>query len=197
MAKYSTEFKMKVVKEYLEGNILYPQISNKYCIPSETIIRKWVNAYKSQGYDGLKVKRKNNNYSLDFKLNVVDLYLTGEMSYQSLANELKINNPSMIARWVNDFREKGIEGLKSKKRGRPSKMAKTPEKSKDIKSESSAQLTNEEDNSLNEAQLKEKIKKLEERNYWLQLENDAIKKKIELSQMTDAEIRQLLKQSKS
>ena len=76
-------------------------------------------------------------------------------------------------------------------------MEKTPEKSKDIKSESSAQLTNEEDNSLNEAQLKEKIKKLEERNYWLQLENDAIKKKIELSQMTDAEIRQLLKQSKS
>ena len=44
---------------------------------------------------------------------------------------------------------------------------------------------------------KEKIKKLEEKNYWLQLENDAIKKKIELSQMTDTEIRQLLKQLKS
>ena len=56
-------------------------------------------------------------------------------------------------------------------------MAKTPEKSKDIKLESTSQLTNEEDNSLNEAQLKEKIKKLEEKNYWLQLENDAIKKR--------------------
>ena len=76
-------------------------------------------------------------------------------------------------------------------------MAKTPEESKDIKLESTSQLTNEEDNPLNEAQLKEKIKKLEEKNYWLQLENDAIKKKIELSQMTDAEIRQLLKQLKS
>ncbi|WP_223418103.1 helix-turn-helix domain-containing protein [Anaerococcus murdochii] len=134
---------------------------------------------------------------MEFKLNVVNLYLTGEMSYQSLANELKINNPLMIARWVIDFREKGIEGLKSKKRGRPSKMSKSPKKSKDTKIESSAQLTNEEDNSLNEAQLKEKIKKLEEKNYWLQLENDAIKKKIELSQMTDTEIRQLLKQLKS
>ena len=59
MAKYNTEFKMEVVKEYLEGNISYSQISNKYCIPSETIIIKWVNAYKSQGYDGLKVKRQN------------------------------------------------------------------------------------------------------------------------------------------
>ena len=70
MAKYSTEFKMKVVKEYLEGNISYPQISDKYCIPSETIIRKWVNAYKSQGYEGLKVKIKNTQYTLEFKLNV-------------------------------------------------------------------------------------------------------------------------------
>ena len=197
MAKYSTEFKMKVVKEYLESKNSYTNLSEKYCIPDKSVIRRWVNSYKSQGYEGLKVKRENTQYTLEFKLNVVNLYLTGEMSYQILANELKINNPSMIAKWVIDFRQKGIEGLKSKKRGRPSKMSKSPKKSKDTKIESSAQLTNEEDNSLNEAQLKEKIKKLEEKNYWLQLENDAIKKKIELSQMTDTEIRQLLKQLKS
>ncbi|MDU7141207.1 MAG: helix-turn-helix domain-containing protein [Finegoldia magna] len=197
MAKYSTEFKMKVVKEYLESNISYKTLSDKYCIPSEIVVITWVNAYKSQGYEGLKVKRKNTQYTLEFKLNVVNLYLTGEMSYQSLANELKINNPSMIRRWVIDFREKGIEGLKSKKRGRPSEMSKSPKKSKNTKVESSSNITNSENESLTQTQLKEKIKKLEEQNYWLQLENDAIKKKIELSQMTDAEIRQLLKQLRS
>ena len=119
------------------------------------------------------------------------------MSYQSLANNLKINNPSIITRWVNEYREKGIEGLRSKKRGRPSKMPKSPKRSKDTKIETSANITNLENESLTQAQLKEKIKKLEEENYWLQLENDAIKKKIELSQMTDTEIRRLLKQSKS
>ncbi|MDU1878440.1 MAG: transposase [Finegoldia magna] len=128
MAKYSTEFKTKVVKEYLESNTSYKTLSNKYCMPSESIIRKWVNAYKSQGYEGIKVKRKNTQHTLEFKLNVVNLYLTGEMSYQSLANELKINNPSMIARWVNDFREKGIEGLNPKKRGRSSNMVKDSKK---------------------------------------------------------------------
>lgn len=106
MAKYSTEFKMKVVKEYLETNISYKSLSGKYRIPSEVVVKTWVNAYKSQGYEGLKVKRKNKQYTLEFKLNVVNLYLTGEMSYQSLANELKINNPSIITRWVIDFREK-------------------------------------------------------------------------------------------
>ena len=195
MAKYRTELKMKVVKEYLESNTSYKTLSDKYRIPNKSIIITWVNTYKTQGYEGRKVKRKNTKYPLEFKLNVVNLYLTGEMSYQSLANELKISNPAIITRWVNDFRKQGIEGLKPKKRGRPSKMPKSTNKSKDIKIDSSEKLTNLEDNSLTQAQLKEKIKKLEEKNYWLQLENDAIKKKIELSQMTDAEIRQLLKQS--
>ena len=156
MAKYSTEFKMKVVKEYLKSNISYKTLSNKYCIQSENVVKIQVNAYNSQGYEGLKVKRQNTQYTLEFKLNVVNLYLTGEMSYQSLASELKINNPSIIARWVKDFREKVIEGLKSKKRGRPSKIPKLPKKSKDIKIDSSANLTNLENNSLTEAQLKEK-----------------------------------------
>ena len=115
MSKYNTEFKLKVVKEYLEGNVSYKDLSKKYSIPDKHIVRTWVNAYESQGYEGLEVKRKNNKYTLEFKLNTVNLYLTGEMSYQSLANELKINNPSIIARWVKEFREKGIEGLKPKK----------------------------------------------------------------------------------
>ncbi|MDY6019781.1 MAG: helix-turn-helix domain-containing protein [Anaerococcus sp.] len=195
MAKYSTEFKMRIVKEYLKGNISFKNLAEKYNVSHQEIVKRRVNAYKSQGYEGLKVKRENRQYNLEFKLNVVNLYLTGEMSYQSLANELKINNPSIINRWVKEFREKGTEGLKTKKRGRPSKMPKSQKKSKDTKMSLSTDLTKLENDSLTQAQLKEKIKKLEEKNYWLQLENDAIKKKIELSQMTDAEIRQLLKQS--
>ena len=77
------------------------------------------------------------------------------------------------------------------------KIVKNAKNFEKIKIYSLESLTNSENNSLTEAQLKEKIKKLEEKNYWLQLENDAIKKKIELSQMTDAEIRQLLEQSRS
>ncbi|WP_058989767.1 helix-turn-helix domain-containing protein [Anaerococcus rubeinfantis] len=169
MAKYSTEFKMKVVKEYLETNISYKSLSEKYKLSHQEIVKRWVNAYKSQGYEGLKVKRENTKYTLEFKLNVVNLYLTGEMSYQSLANQLKINNPSMITRWVNDFREKGIEGLKPKKRGRLSKMPNSQNKSKDTKIESTTNISNSENQSLTEAQLKEKIKKLEEKKDWFQI----------------------------
>ena len=175
MAKYKTEFKMKVVKEYLEGNVSYKYLAKKYSIPDKSNVRRWVNAYESQGYDGLKVSRTNNNYSLDFKLNVVNLYLTGEMSYQSLANELKISNPSMIARWVKEFREEGIEGLKTKKRGRPSNMP-NKDKNKDLKNKS--KKTKKEFSEL---------EKLREDNYYLKMEVEILKKKD--SVLTDDRIR--------
>lgn len=56
----------------------------------------WVNAYESQGYNGLKVPKRNDSYSLDFNLKVVKLYLIVEMSYEILANEININNLSII-----------------------------------------------------------------------------------------------------
>lgn len=63
MTKYSTEFKMKLVKEYLEENSSYQILARKYNIPNKIIIINWVNAFKTQGYEGLRVSRKNNNYS--------------------------------------------------------------------------------------------------------------------------------------
>ena len=38
------------------------------------------------------------------KLSVVELYLSSEISYQDLALQEGITNPSMIANWVNHFR---------------------------------------------------------------------------------------------
>ena len=132
MTKYSTEFKIKVVEAYLNNEGGYGFLAKKYGVSNKELIRRWVNSYNTQGYEGIKLSRKNNSYSLEFKKNIVKLYLTGEMSYQSLANELKISNPSMIARWVKEFREEGIEGLKAKKRGRPSNMP-NKDKNKDLK----------------------------------------------------------------
>lgn len=171
---------MKVVKAYLNNEGGYEFLAKKYGISNESIVRRWINAFNSQGYDGIKVSRKNNNYSFEFKQNIVKLYLTGEMSYQELANQFKINNPSLIARWVIDFRNQGLEGLKPKKRGRPSSMTK--------------------DNKLPKKQLKkeyskeeiDEIKRLKDENYWLQMEIDFLKKKMELEDEDDRKMREWL-----
>ncbi len=171
---------MKVVKAYLNNEGGCEFLAKKYGISNESIVRRWINAFNSQGYDGLKVSRKNNNYSFEFKKNIVKLYLTGEMSYQELANQFKINNPSLIARWVIDFRNQGLEGLKPKKRGRPSSMTKdkkTPKKQ--IKKEYSEEEIDE-------------IKRLKEELYWAQMEIDFLKKKMELEDEDDRKMREWL-----
>lgn len=50
MAKYSYEFKKKVVSEYLneQGRLKY--LIKKYSIPSRKTLQVWINAYKEFGY---------------------------------------------------------------------------------------------------------------------------------------------------
>lgn len=62
--------------------------------------------------------RKNGTYSFEKKLSVVELYMTPEVSYQQLALQENILNPSLIVRWVNDFRIAGADALRPKKKGR-------------------------------------------------------------------------------
>lgn len=46
------------------------------------------------------------------------MYESSEKSYQEVANELGLNNPSLIARWRKEYQEQDIKGL-SRKQGRP------------------------------------------------------------------------------
>jgi len=49
MAKYSTEFKKKIVAEYLKGNIGYRNLAKKYNIPSARQIEIWIADYQNLG----------------------------------------------------------------------------------------------------------------------------------------------------
>ena len=62
--------------------------------------------------------RKQTKYSFEKKIFVVELYLSSEISYQDLAIQEGITNPSMIANWVNRFRAAGPDALRPHKKGR-------------------------------------------------------------------------------
>ena len=117
MAKYSYEFKKKIVDAYLRGEGSYGYLSSVYG-PQKRDIQKWVKNYQSFGDEGLMRSRQQKKYSFEKKLSVVELYLTNEISYQELAIQEGITNPSLIAAWVSRFRVAGPEALKSRKKGR-------------------------------------------------------------------------------
>lgn len=118
MAKYNFEFKKKVVLEYLDGKGGTPHLSKKHGLSSDSQLRKWINAYNAFGDEGLMRSRKQTKYSFEKKIFVVKLYLSSEISYQDLAIQEGITNPSMIANWVNRFRAAGPDALRPHKKGR-------------------------------------------------------------------------------
>ena len=118
MAKYSFELKKKVVNAYLKGEGGYGYLANQYGVPNKGIVMRWIKAYEVLGDDGLVRSRKKEDYTFEYKLHVVELYLSSEVSYQELALQEGINNPAMLTKWVNDFRIAGPDALKPKKKGR-------------------------------------------------------------------------------
>ncbi|WP_455716801.1 hypothetical protein [Anaerosporobacter sp.] len=69
-------------------------MAEKYGVTNRRQVLNWVHYYQSLGGEGLLRFRKNQIYSFEYKLYVVELYLTTEVKYQELALSEGINNIS-------------------------------------------------------------------------------------------------------
>ena len=164
MAKYSLEFKLEVVHEYLNGEGSYDYIAKKHNMTACSLIKEWVAVFRKLGKEGLIRSGQNNTYSFQFKVHVVELYLSSKVSYQELALSQGINNYALIARWVNDFKIAGPDGLRPKKKGR--------KKILDIRESEKSSKTIEE-RSIDTST--EHVKKLEDELLKLRIENAYLK----------------------
>ena len=160
MAKYSYEFKHKIVMEDLSGQGGYEYLGKKYDV-HHSVIRKWVQNYNHFGEESLLRSRKHQSYPFEFKLHVVELYLTSELSYQQLALQVGMTDPARITRWVLDYRAAGPEELKPKKKGRK----RTMDKEKIIREIEEGDSNDQ----------KELLKQLQEENLRLRIENEFLK----------------------
>lgn len=165
MAKYSYEFKKKVVQAYLNGEGGKKFLAKKYGIPADSNVRKWIDNYREFGDEGLMRSREQKKYSFEKKLSVVELYLSSEISYRELALQEKIYNPSQIVKWVNDFRIAGPDALRPKKKGCKKTLDNSKRKSNTIQDKSSIPV----DTSI------EHVKELEEELLKLRIENAYLK----------------------
>ena len=160
MAKYSFEFKVKVVEEYLNGHESTRSLERKYGV-HHADVQKWINNYKRFGEESLRRSRKKQVYTTEFKLHVIELYLSSELSYRQLAIQMGIPDSALIARWMNEYRAAGPEALIPKKKGRK----RTMDKGKIIQDINDG-------NSVNQ---KELLKQLQEENLKLRIENAFLK----------------------
>ena len=127
---------------------------------------------------GLIRSRKNQTYSFEKKLSVVELYLSSEISYQDLALQEGITNPSMIVDWVNRFRVAGPDALRPHKKGRRKTLEKPEKKSSTLPIESSVDTS------------AEHVKELEDELLKLRIENAFLKEMRRLRLEDEAKMRE-------
>ena len=94
--KYSVEFKMKVVQEYLKGEKGSGVLGHELGI-HPSIILNWYNLYKQHGIEGLKTRTTNPAYSNVFK-EKVKAELRNKVSINFLKTKYRLS-PSTLKRW--------------------------------------------------------------------------------------------------
>ena len=168
MSKYSKEFKLKLVLEYIENHISPEQQKRKYGI-SPSLVRQWIAQYQSTG----KFTKPTRQFSGNFKLKVLNYQQEHHLSDLQTALIFGITNHGTICAWRKKYITGGTEAL-FQKQGRRSKMPKK---------------------SLIPNKPREEWTKDEELAY-LRMENDFLKKYLALVQEDDKKKQQQKKDRK-
>ena len=141
MSKYSNEFKLQIIKYYLEENHSYLECCKKFNIPSKTQIKEWVKKYKQHGPDGL-IKRQNSSYDGGFKQYVVEYMHNNHLSATETAVHFRLGATNLVLKWERIYYEEGPQALYEERRGRSKKMSSTPRK-KELSKENEEDLIEE------------------------------------------------------
>ena len=165
MTKYSTEFKVKVVKAYFNGDGSFEYLAKKFNMANSSAIKRWVDLTREQGYSSLQVSHRRNNYTADFKLKVVTYYRTHEVGGEKVAAKFKLH-PSQVYSWYRRYQKEGIIGLRPKPKSRP---VRDMNKQKNKRNLNQLSMTKEE-------QYKQKIADLQAKLAYAKMENDILKK---------------------
>ena len=162
---YSTELKLQAVLTYLSSNWSLKSVCDKYEISSRSVLRRWIDQYNSG--KTLNQKRGNSQMNagrktgLNERIEIVQYTIANELDYQKAMKKFGVSY-SQVYSWVRKYRAHGQAGL-ADRRG------------KSLASKS--QLSEKEAQEL-------RIKELEARNQYLEVENDLLKKLKEIERRT-------------
>ena len=118
MSKYSEEFKLKLVLEYIEKHISPEQQKKKYGI-HPSLVRQWISQYQLAG----KFTEPMRHFSGEFKLKVLNYQQEHHLSDSQISLIFGITNTGTVCAWRKKYITGGTEAL-FKKQGRYSKMPK-------------------------------------------------------------------------
>ena len=113
--KYSDEFRLEVILEYLSGTTGgFSTVAKKYGM-DRSMLRRWVHAYEKHGSEGLC--RVLGTYSGEFKIYVVEYMHSNSLSLRETASHFCIPSAPTISKWERIYYEEGPDALLEERRG--------------------------------------------------------------------------------
>ena len=116
MYKYTTEFKLKVVKHHLKTGDGYWKTTKFFKLPSTSMVQEWCRKYKKHGVEGLKPKSKYQNYDGKFKQDVIEYMHANHLSLTETCMYFNLGHRDLVRRWERIYYEKGPNALYEKHR---------------------------------------------------------------------------------
>lgn len=183
---YTSEFKMKVVKEYLADQGSIRDLALKYNIKTPSTVLVWIH----KCYNGEEIKDynpKGDVYTMKARktthkerIEIVEWCIANNKEYKLAADHFNVPY-AQVYHWVNLYLKQGADSLRLKKRGR---------KSRDYIEEP---LTKEE-------KLEKELEMSNRKNEKLELTIEVLKKKMEIEDRLASqwlEMKRAMKQSKN
>jgi transposase-like protein len=101
MGRFSIEDKMSAVKRHLENGESCKRIAGSIGADDETV-REWCRNYQVMGIDAF-TRTHHRKYTLEFKTNAVESYLTGKGSIFDTCRVFEIPSRGQLQRWIKEY----------------------------------------------------------------------------------------------
>lgn len=101
-SRYSLEFKVSVVRAYLDGESSERILAEQWGLDRHTV-HSWIQKYREQGEVGLLQRSENTKYTAQFKVLCVKAVLSGEGSVDDIVAKYNISCREVLRSWVKRY----------------------------------------------------------------------------------------------
>jgi transposase len=114
--KHKTETRIEAARLF-DAGFGHSAVASLLKIPKGTS-RQWFDSHRNARLLGLGFVSGNKHYSFELKLAAVEKFIAGSTKAEVLF-EFDISTRALFNKWLASYRLHGVDGLKSKARGRP------------------------------------------------------------------------------
>ena len=103
--KLGVEEKIKIIRDYLKGQISISEAASESKVSGETV-NQWIRNYEADGVDAF-LSRKNHVYRPELKRQAVEDYLSGIGSLADICRKYHIGNRAQLRDWIKVYNTHG------------------------------------------------------------------------------------------